>query len=289
MTRMLAILVAVVVALAALADAASAKNGAHRASRFSGVVEVGTATAEATGDGSTATATASCPHGTKAAGGGFDAPSSAEVIGLVYESVKVGHSSWRSSMQLFDPGDANTVALTSFVYCRTRFPSTKTSTDTVPTTGELQVGPTASAQCPKGESATAGGFQMPPPLGQVSVTDLFFDSLRADPSAWDARVVTGPAGPSTVTSEVYCAKAVAPPTEVQSTSAPVGVDLQTGIATASCPAGTMPAAGGFAQPQSSVDSFFFVYSSMRVGDSWQVSGLHSGGAPAVALTGAAYC
>ena len=286
---MLATLVAVVLALAALAQAAAAKQGPHRASPSSAGVEVGVASAQATGDGSTASATASCPHGTKAAGGGFDAPSSADVIALVYESVKVGHGSWRASVQLFDPGESNTVTLTTFVYCRAHFPNTRTSTDTVPTTGELQVGPTASAQCPPGESATAGGFHMPPPLGEVSVTDLFFDSLRSGPSAWDARVATGPAGPSTVTSEVYCSKAVPPPTEVQAQSPPVAVNAQPGVATATCPSGTSAAAGGFAQPQSNVDSFFFLYSSMRVGDGWQVSGLHSGGNPAVALTGAGYC
>jgi hypothetical protein len=289
MSRMLATLVAVVVALAAFAQAASAKKGAHSASPSSGGVEVGMATAQATGDGSTATATASCPHGTKAAGGGFDAPSSADVIALVYESVKVGHGSWRSSVQLFDPGESNTVTLSTFVYCRAHFPNTRTSTDTVPTTGELQVGPTASARCPGGEYATAGGFHMPAPLGEVSVTDLFFDSLRNGLSDWDSRVVTGPAGPSTVTSEVYCSRALSPAPEVQAESPAVAVNLGTGTATAICPVGTSPAAGGFAQPRSNADSFFFVYSSMRVGDSWQVSGLHSGGSPAVALTGAAYC
>jgi hypothetical protein len=289
MTRMLATLVVVLVAMAALVQAASAKKGARGSAAPSGTVEVETATAQATGDGSTAAATASCPHGTKAAGGGFDAPSSSDVIGLVYESVKVGRGSWRASVQLFDPNDPNTVTLTTYVYCRAHFPNTKTSTDTVPTTGEVQLGPTASASCPGGESALAGGFHMPPPLGAVSVTDLFFDSLRSGDSGWDARVVTGPAGPSTVTSEAYCSKALPPPSEVQAQSAPVGLNWQSGTATAACPAGQTPAAGGFAQPDSNVISFFFLYSSMRVGDSWQVSGLHSGTDPAVALTGAAYC
>jgi hypothetical protein len=290
MTRMVGTLAAVLVAMAALAQAAPAKRFAHRAApTTSGDVAVGMGTAQATGDGSTASATATCPQGTKAAGGGFDAPSSAEAIALVYESVKVGHTSWRASVQLFDPGEPNTVTLTTFVYCRAHFPNTKTSTDTVPTSGELQVGPTASARCPKDEAATAGGFHMPPPLGEVSVTDLFFDSLRSGGSEWDARVATGPAGPSTVTSEVYCSKAVAPPTEVQAQSPPVAANGELGVATAACPAGTSAAAGGFAQPQSNVDSFFFLYSSMRVGDGWQVSGLHSGGDPAVALTGASYC
>lgn len=289
MTRMLAALVAVLIVMGGVVQAASAKKGAHSSAASTGDVEVGIGTAQASGDGSTATATASCPHGTKAAGGGFDAPSSADVVGLVYESVKVGKGAWRASVQLYDPGDPSSVTLTTYAYCRAHFPNTKTSTDTVPTTGELQVGPTASASCPNGEDALAGGFHMPPPLGAVSVTDLFFDSLRSGGSGWDARVVTGPAGPSVVTSEAYCSKGGSPPSEVLSQSAPVGVNLQTGTASAACPAGQTPAAGGFAQPQSGPESFYFVHSSMRVGDSWVVSGLHSGNSPAVALTGAAYC
>src|SRR5262249_40858907 len=149
---------------AATAQAASAKEGGHRGVRAPASVKVGIATARTSGNRSTATATAKCPHGTKVAGGGFNAPSSADLVGLVYESVKVGHSSWRASVQLYDLGDASSLTLTTYVYCRARFPVTKTSSKTVPTTGRLQLGPTAAASCPKGESALAGGFHMPPPL-----------------------------------------------------------------------------------------------------------------------------
>src|SRR5829696_276475 len=252
MTRMLAALVAVLVLMAAVVQAASAKKPLRGNAASAGAIEVGIASAQAQGDGSTASATASCPHGTKAAGGGFDAPSSAGVIALVYESVKLRQDAWRASVQLFDPGEPDSVTLTTYVYCRAHFPATKTSTDTVPTTGELQIGPTASATCPRADSVVAGGFHMPPPLGAVSVTDLFFDSLRSGASGWDARVVTGPAGPSAVTSEAYCSKSLSAPTEVLARSAAIGLDLQTGTASAACPAGTTPAAGGFAQPESNV-------------------------------------
>ena len=252
-------------------------------------VEEVSATAEAHGDGSTATATATCPGGTKVAGGGFDAPSSADVTALVYESVKVDHRSWRASVQLFDPGDPNSVTLTTYVYCRTHFQPTKTSAETVPTSGEVEVGPTASASCPAGQPAVAGGFTMQPPLLGTTVTDLFFDSIRSGVSGWDARVVTGPAGPSTFTSEAYCSHRDEAPLETVGSGDPVGLDSVPSTAIAGCPAGMTPAAGGFAQPDSVPASFFFVYSSRRVGDAWQVSGLHSGGDPAVALEAAAYC
>ena len=285
MTRMLTALAAVLVLSAAAVQAAGAKPSPHG----QGALVEASATAQATGNGSTATATASCPHGTRAAGGGFDAPSSNDVVGLVYESVKVRQRAWRASVQLLDPGDPSTVTLTTYVYCRKHFPVTRASAETVPTDGQVQIGPTASASCPAGQIATAGGFHMPAPLVSPTVTDLFFDSLRSGDSGWDARVVTGPAGPSTVTSEAYCARRGTVPVEANGSSAPNGLDSVSSTATATCPAGLSPAAGGFAQPDSAVVSFFFVYSSKRVGDTWQVSGLHTGSEPAVALDAAGYC
>jgi hypothetical protein len=291
MTRMLTAVCAVLVLSAAAVQAATAKpwsGGPANPHGQGGVVEA-SATAQATGDGSKATATANCPPGTRAAGGGFDAPSSGDVVGLVYESVKVGQRAWRASAQLLDPGDPSTMTLTTYVYCRKHFPVTRSSAETVPTDGQVQIGPTASATCPSGQIAMAGGFHMPAPLVSPTVTDLFFDSLRSGDSGWDARVVTGPAGPSTVTSEAYCARRGSVPVEADGSSAPNGLDSVSSTATAACPAGLSPAAGGFAQPDSVVVSFFFVYSSRRVGDTWQVSGLHTGSEPAVALDAAGYC
>jgi hypothetical protein len=121
------------------------------------------------------------------------------------------------------------------------------------------------------------------------VTDLFFDSLRSGDTGWDARVVTGPAGPSTITSEAYCTRKGDVPVEATGSSAPNGVDSTNSTATATCPDGLSPAAGGFAQPDSVVFSFFFVDGSRRVDDGWQVSALHIGTDPAIALHAAAYC
>lgn len=294
MIRMLTASATVLVLSAAVVQAAPAKPSSHEGPSQGGppprgTVQEASATAEASGDGSTASATASCPAGTKAAGGGFDAPSSPDATGLVYESVKVRQRGWRASVQLLDPGDPSTLTLTTYVYCRAHLPATRSSGTTVPTNGQLQMGPTASASCPRDEVAIAGGFHMPPPLIPPTVTDLFFDSLRSGTSGWDARVVTGPAGPSSVTSEAYCAKRGPAPVEADGSSDPTGLDSTANTATASCPAGTSPAAGGFAQPDSGPVSFFFVYSSRRLGDSWQVTGLHSGGEPAVSLNAAAYC
>jgi len=295
MNRVLTAGFAVLALSAAAVQAAPAKTPlqgggpSHGPSHSPGTAVEGSATAQASGDGATASATATCPSGTKAAGGGFDAPSSNDAVAIVYESVKVRQRGWRASVQLLDPGDPTSVTLTTYVYCRAHFPATKSSSQTVPTDGQVQLGPTASASCPSGQVAAAGGFHMPPPLVSPTVTDLFFDSLRSDVSGWDARVVTGPAGASSVTSEAYCTKAIPAPVEAAGASAPVGLDGVDGTATASCPAGLTPAAGGFAQPDGSLVSFFFVHSSRRVGDSWQVQGLHTGSEPTMALHAAGYC
>jgi hypothetical protein len=295
MTRMLTALAAMLALTAAVAQPAPAKPSpkgggtSHGGPDSSGAVLEASATAQASGDGSTASATATCPSGTKVAGGGFDAPSSTDVVGLVYESVKIRQHAWRASVQLLDPGDPSALTLTSYAYCRAHFPATKATATTIPTNGEVQIGPTASASCPRGEVALAGGFRMPPPLIPPTVTDLLFDSLPSGVSGWDARVITGPAGPSSVTSEAYCSKAAGLPVQAEGASALNGVDSTESTATASCPSGFSPAAGGFAQPGSGGASFFFVHTSRRVGDSWQVQGLHAGTEPAVALHSAAYC
>jgi hypothetical protein len=309
MSRMLMGLGAVLILIVAGAQSASAKqavggwNNGTRASDGGsppggtpsskghgvGAIQEASSTATASGNASTASATATCPGGTKAAGGGFDAPSSDGAMPLVYESVKVGNKAWRASVQLLEPGDPAPVTLTTYVYCRRHFPPTKTAATTVPTNGHLQIGPTAEANCSPGRVAVAGGFHMPAPLTGPTVTDLFFDSLRSGDTGWDARVVTGPAGPSTITSEVYCARRGGVPVEATGSSAPNGLDSTTSTATATCPDGLSPAAGGFAQPDSVVFSFFFVDGSQRVDDTWQVSALHIGSDPAISLHAAAYC
>jgi hypothetical protein len=285
MNRMLAALAAALALLAAAVSSSLAKGPPSSAAD----VREAAASVQASGSDSTATATATCPPGTKAIGGGFDAPPSAGAIPLVYESVKAGEHAWRASMQLFSPRGNGELTLTTYAYCRARAPATHAASDTVPTTGEVQLGPTASATCPHDWTAVAGGFHMPPPLAPPTVTALFFDSLRSGDSAWDDRVVTGPAGPSTLTSEAYCAVNQELPGEAGGESAPNDTDGTVSTASAGCPAGTTALAGGFAQPQSSLVSFFFVTSSRRVGDGWQVSGLHSGFDPAVPLDVAAYC
>jgi hypothetical protein len=284
MARVAAALVASVLLLVGATQWSWAKSG-----HATGPPLERTASATAIGSETTASATATCPPGTRATGGGFSAPSSVDAIALVYESVKVRQRAWRASVQLLDLGAPSSLTITSYVYCGVHYPHTTTSTSTVPTSGQTQVGPTASASCPSGQVAVAGGFRMPPPLSGPMVRSLYFDSLRSGPSGWNTRVVTGPAGVSTVTGEVYCARHGASPTEASGGSAPNSSDFTRSVASAACATPGSPLAGGFAQPDSNVNSFFFVDESRRVDNGWQVSGLHSGAAPAVRLNAFAYC
>jgi len=279
---LIAITTALVLVLAVAQPAAAKKRGPVAAFETS-------ASATATGDGSTASATASCPPGTKVAGGGFYAPYSYQVIPIVYESVMAGKREWRSSVQLLDPSGASTLTLTTYAYCRPGLPSVKAATQSAQTTGELGLGPSLEASCPGDSAAIAGGFQMPPPLSSGLVSALLFDSAASSPNSWTSRYVTGTVGAVTVSSEVYCDKRDEAPTEVAVSSASNNSDFSSSSATADCPAGTNPVAGGFAQPDANLASFFLVYESRRDGDSWRVSGLHTGNDPAATLSSAAYC
>ena len=250
---------------------------------------VGIATTSATGPGAVASATATCRKGSRAIGGGFRGPSSSEVIGIPFESVKVGQRSWRASMQLLDIGSPSTLTLTVQVNCRAKAAKTRTVSATVPTTGVTGVGPAATASCQGDRRAVAGGFTMPPPLvGQIA-TSLVFDSRRSGARAWTTRVATGAAGPSTLTSHAYCAKRGQSLAERSSASAPNGEEFGLSSALASCDQPPVPFAGGFSQPGGNVNSFFVISESIGVGVGWQASGIHSGTVPAVTLSAHVYC
>jgi hypothetical protein len=285
MSRKLTTLTASLLLAVAATPVATAQAGGPKAS----VTEV-SATATATGFGATASATAVCPNNTKVVGGGFDAPYSVNVIPIVYESVMTGMRQWRASVQLLDPGGSSSLTLTTYAYCRSGLPNVKSSTASSPTTGEMGLGPTLAASCPDGQGAIAGGFQMPPPLGGEGVVSaLLFEALPSGGGGWDSNYVTGPGGITTVSSVAYCLHRDFAPTQLAATSSPNANDFASSSVAADCPAGTSPTAGGFGQPNSGFASFFLVYESRRVGDSWRVSGVHSGNDPGVPLVSTAYC
>jgi len=246
------------------------------------------ATASATGLGQIASATASCPPGTDAIAGGFEAPSSSAVLGMVFESVKSGKRSWRASVQLLDLGTPSTLTLTTHVYCR-KATLIKTVSATVPTDGRTQIGPSVTAACEGGNVALSAGYSIPAPLiGQV-VTALILDLRRVSTSAWEARAATGNAAPSTFTLETYCAHPKNdPPLEATVSSEPNSTSFARSTATVACE-GAGATFGGFAQPLSAVNSFLIVDESRLSEEGWRASAVHSGSNPPVTLSSTAYC
>jgi hypothetical protein len=287
MAQLLKALTVAVGALLLLAPAGLAQPGKHRAKPAAEAT--GTATSTASGTGSIASATATCPKGTLAVAGGFEAPSSSEVLGLVYESVKTGPRTWRASAQLLDIGNPSSLTLEVSVYCKRKFFSARTRRVNSSTDGTPHLGPLVRASCRRSQVAVAGGFSMAPPLHDQMVTALVLDSRRDGPQAWNTFLATGGGGSGAAATEVYCARKQRELAESVAGSAPSAGSFETLTATANCGGDKRPTSGGFAQPQSDVNSFIIVFQSERVGDGWKVSGLHSGMEPPVTLNALAYC
>ena len=246
------------------------------------------ATATGSGPGTVLSATANCPRGSRAVGGGFEAPSSGQVAAVIFESARARQRGWRASAQLLDLGGSGGLTLTALAYCEPDAPKAKRRRSTAATGGQPQVGPTVGASCRRGEAALAGGFRMPPPLVSSAAKALVFDSHRTGDHAWATRVATGAAGPSRVTTEVYCVRGLDPGPERTATSPLNAESFELSTALASC----APAAertGGFAQPLSGLGSFLFITESRRGDGGWRVTGLHSGTSPSVAVSALAYC
>jgi hypothetical protein len=248
-----------------------------------------TATAHGAGNGAIVSATASCPKGMRAVAGGFNAPSSVEVLGLVFESVRTASRSWRASAQLLDIGATSGLTLEATAYCKRKFFAGKTRRVTAATDGEPHVGPLVGASCRRSQIAVSGGFTMPAPLFGQAVTALVLDSRRDGAQAWNTWLATGAGGTGSAATEVYCARRQRELSEAVATSAASFTFFESLSATARCAGGNEPTSGGFSQPQSDTNSFLFVYESRRVGGGWKVSGMHSGAEPAVTLNALAYC
>jgi hypothetical protein len=225
--------------------------------------------------GGVGTATAQCPKGSRATGGGFRFPSFSLSNAAVYENRKVGKRRWRASVASNGGPD---FALTTIVYCSKSASSTKQRQSTVTFFGFSG----ALAECDTGERARAGGF--------VANADVFSSgffinsSIRSNPDEWQA--TNGVPSPASVRAIAYCAKGGTPRSRSGSVNTSAsGTDLT--ALSATCPKGTKPGAGGFAQ-NSNFASFVFVNESFRVGKAWQTSGFKPNGNPTT-LTSVAYC
>jgi hypothetical protein len=243
----------------------------------------------------TAHVEAKCPPGTRATGGGFkQTPPSVTTLGVVFESRKIGQRSWRSSVQLLDKGsDTGRVKVTSFAYCRKGAPATieRSKSVTLPTANQIG---SATATCPGGKEAIAGGFETPLPgfSGNAATRNEVTGSSRKGKGGWKVQAVTGPFGAASHTAYVYCA--THGPASVRVGKGKVrnpknATKFNKGSARSKpCPGRQSPLSGGFKQSPIIFDPFkltlAYPFASFATGDRWKAGAVQAGGTTKPAIT-----
>jgi hypothetical protein len=182
--------------------------------------------------------TAKCKKGTKAISGGFEVEfaSGGGPIMLPLESMKRGGRGWESRAANFGSGAGE---LTSFAYCRDEKVKRRTEETTI---DQLEVG-TATAKCPTGTKAIAGGFAGPEiALGVDSSLILPFESRRSGKREWTVSAVNFDDFAGTLTAQAVCHEGEGLKKKAVRTTAEDNgfYDL-----VATCKRGSRPVSGGF--------------------------------------------
>lgn len=290
-TRAVVLVAVALTALVPLAGAAEAKKKAKK--KKLGPVVTRTNVATGSGDGAIVIATAVCPGKSRATGGGFEVPpASPGNFTYVFESLKVGQNAWRVSAQMLDSPPADTTTLTASVYCRKGAAKTSTGSATSATPAGLLLGPTVPATCPGGRKPVAGGWATPPPVAVGVPKNIMVASARSG-AAWQSTVISSTAGPSSLTSYVYCAKQKKGLKEAVIPGSPVSTDYAQSTATAACPGSRSVTAGGFSQSGVSLAppiGFMIPFRSQRLAQgAWVVASVYGGSGAVVSLNSHAYC
>ena len=111
--------------------------------------------------------------------------------------------------------------------------------------GQFALG-TATATCPKGQQAIAGGFAATTPSPSANWLNLY-ESRRAGTRAWRVSGVQMYGGNAGVTAYVHC-QALKGKVKTRSVSGALGVVGSTVTRLARCPGGTKVLSGGFSVP-----------------------------------------
>lgn len=225
--------------------------------------------------------TPQCPQGQRATGGGWtvEPPFSPSSATRIYESRKVGQRTWRVSAFQISAGAVKHV--TAFAYCSNAAPTTERQRTTDFPDVPYAVG-SASASCPTGQRAQAGGLKTSP------INNLL-DTFRVS-GGWRTRVwAQAGIGARSVTSYVYCSDEPLPVIRSGAASSATSGD-ETPATTQGCPPGSHPLTGGFKQPGADPMGahFDFPFQYRRVGPGWRTSIVHYGTSNTV-LTALVYC
>jgi hypothetical protein len=266
------------------------------------------ATSSGVGNAAFVTAVANCPKGQRAAGGGFATSPPADLAFIqVYESRKIGQSSWQVTGQITDRRKTfASRSLDAYAYCTgnsDRAPHTqqvsKTAT-TLDSGGNLQFG-SSTASCPKEKTARAGGFMGEPPftgsngaprstLGKSLLVNKDGDPALKPKVGHKFSVLSAIPG-ITFTSFVYCAHKKSLISKGGVLDAVGQGTLTTAFSGECTKESRRPNAGGFDQPNASLSPKGYydpIIGSLKVGEQWWVTAVHNG--PAVTqLQSIGYC
>ena len=233
--------------LAATASAALARGGAFsRISTRSKTTTVNT-------PGATESATAKCPRGKRRVSGGFATNLEPGEGPIVKRSTAVHRRAWKTVANVMQViGEDYNV--TSVVDCAKRAPRTKAHEDTtmVPFNGAGG----ATAVCPRGTRAIAGGFATSFDAG-MGTGNIVYSSHRVRQRKWRTEAVGSDAEsspPTPLTSIAYCGHA--PRLTTSSDTGEVGTSTPTATVAPTCPRGKRAVSGGFETTAQSFDEGF---------------------------------
>lgn len=154
-------------------------------------------------------------------------------------------------------------------------------------TGQFSLG-TASATCPKGTQALAGGFAATTPTPGSQWLNLY-ENQRAGTRGWRVSGVQMHGGTAGLTAYAYC-QTLDAKVKTRSVSSPLGAVGATVTGLARCPGGTKVLSGGFAVPAATASSSALVSRSiLGNGIGWVVDATRLAGTDAGTSTAYSYC
>jgi hypothetical protein len=228
--------------------------------------------------GQTASATAHCPSGLRRVSGGFESNADNFSGPVMMRSAARRRHGWNAAGNVFAPSIGENYTVTSFIYCADHAPGEFART----ATKRIHKGDkgSATATCPKGTKAIAGGFATryngDTSGSQQPKGNLVYSSFRVRQRKWRTSATHTFQGRATrLKSIAYCGHS--PRLSKRADATDINDANPVGTATATCPEGTHAVSGGFKSSAEAIKGGFITaepQSSELVGSrSWRAVGL----------------